>query len=657
MEVNAGEIKKIRLGLGFSQVEFARALGVSFTTVNRWENGKAEPQSDRLARIQELAASKESQGVLGYDIASAALTTLNFEGDPEAIKLVVDAHRLRNGHQFNKAFGLELSRVVPLPHQRVAVYEHMLPQNPLRFLLADDAGAGKTVQIAGLTISGTDAANYSLTQPTTTANITAKALTITGLTASAKVYDGTTAEPLGGTAALLAAEASGAGTTSDGKPYSVDSVSAGGTATGTFANKNVGTSLAVTVTGVTITGTGSGNYTATQQTGLTANITTRAITVTAATNTKTYNGTTSAAATPTITTGSLASGDSATWTETYDNKNAGTGKTMTPAGSVSDGNSGNNYTVTFATSTNGTINKLAITVTAASNTKTYDGTTSAAATPTITSGALQGTDTANFTEAYSTATVGTGKTLIPSGTVTDGNSGNNYSYTFVNNTTGVITAGAAAKLAFTTQPGGTSYAGAALGTQPVVTVQDAGGNTVTTDNTDVVTLAIGTNPGGGTLTCTPVQVTSGVATFAGCQISLGGTGYTLKATSGSLTSATSSAFNIQDFSLSASPTSGTVTRPSSFTYSPGITLASLGGFQGSVTPACQSVSPTTGTPITCSQVSFFYGSINWAIPTTTMTVTTTNGPPATTPGTYTITIKGTYSGIPVRTVQVTLTVQ
>ena len=82
---------------------------------------------------------------LGYEIADAMPTTLNFEGDPEAIKLVVDAHRLRNGHQFNKAFGLELSRVVPLPHQRVAVYEHMLPQNPLRFLLADDAGAGKTV--------------------------------------------------------------------------------------------------------------------------------------------------------------------------------------------------------------------------------------------------------------------------------------------------------------------------------------------------------------------------------------------------------------------------------------------------------------------------------------------------------------------------------
>jgi superfamily II DNA or RNA helicase len=71
--------------------------------------------------------------------------SLNFEGDPEAVKLVVEATRLQNGHLFNKAYGLEISRVVPLPHQRIAVYEHLLPQNPLRYLLADDAGAGKTI--------------------------------------------------------------------------------------------------------------------------------------------------------------------------------------------------------------------------------------------------------------------------------------------------------------------------------------------------------------------------------------------------------------------------------------------------------------------------------------------------------------------------------
>ena len=63
-------------------------------------------------------------------------------------------------------------------------------------------------------------------------------------------------------------------------------------------------------------------------------ITARAITVTAATNTKIYDGTTTAAATPTITSGTLAPGDTANFTETYDTQNVGTGKTLTPAGSV-----------------------------------------------------------------------------------------------------------------------------------------------------------------------------------------------------------------------------------------------------------------------------------------------------------------------------------
>src|SRR5262249_34945770 len=136
-------------------------------------------------------------------------------------------------------------------------------------------------------------------------------------------------------------------------------------------------------------------------------ITARPITVTAATNTKTYDGTMSAAATPTITSGTLATGDTANFTEAYTAKNVGTGLTLVPSGSVSDGNSGNNYAITLVNDTTGVITARAITVTAAANTKTYDGTTSAAATPTITSGSLASGDTANFTEAYSTKNVGT----------------------------------------------------------------------------------------------------------------------------------------------------------------------------------------------------------------------------------------------------------
>ena len=70
---------------------------------------------------------------------------LDFAGDPEAVLAIAEAWRLIYGHQFNPVFASETSRIDPLPHQRVAVYERMLLQDPLRFLLADDAGAGKTI--------------------------------------------------------------------------------------------------------------------------------------------------------------------------------------------------------------------------------------------------------------------------------------------------------------------------------------------------------------------------------------------------------------------------------------------------------------------------------------------------------------------------------
>jgi hypothetical protein len=110
--------------------------------------------------------------------------------------------------------------------------------------------------------------------------------------------------------------------------------------------------------------------------------------------------------------------------------------------------------------------------------------------------------------------------------------------------TETVIAGTATKLAFTTQPAGAVHPNA-FTTQPHVAIEDANGNVVTT-NTSAVTLAIGTNPSGGVLACTtnPILASSGVATFAGCKISNSGTGYTLSATDGSLTAATSSTFNV-----------------------------------------------------------------------------------------------------------------
>src|SRR5204862_6148332 len=106
-----------------------------------------------------------------------------------------------------------------------------------------------------------DAANYSLTQPTgLTANITAKALTTTGATASNKVYDRTTAATITGESLVGI--------------ISPDVVSVSGS--GTFADKNIGTGKSVTAA-LTLGGADAGNYTLTQPTGLTADITAKAL--------------------------------------------------------------------------------------------------------------------------------------------------------------------------------------------------------------------------------------------------------------------------------------------------------------------------------------------------------------------------------------------
>src|SRR5688572_8027979 len=73
----------------------------------------------------------------------------SFDGDGALFRLVSEAHRIRLAHLFDPVLAVHTSLVEPLPHQITAVYEAMLPRQPLRFLLADDPGAGKTI-MAGL---------------------------------------------------------------------------------------------------------------------------------------------------------------------------------------------------------------------------------------------------------------------------------------------------------------------------------------------------------------------------------------------------------------------------------------------------------------------------------------------------------------------------
>jgi len=147
------QIRHLRKELDLTQQQFAERLGVSFVTLNRWENGKSEPSALGLTKLKELRAEHERRfsaiqsATPSSDLVEAQADTpkLDFLGDANALRVLVEGERLSYGHLFNPAFATEISEIDPLPHQRIAVYQRMLPQSRLRFLLADDAGAGKTI--------------------------------------------------------------------------------------------------------------------------------------------------------------------------------------------------------------------------------------------------------------------------------------------------------------------------------------------------------------------------------------------------------------------------------------------------------------------------------------------------------------------------------
>src|SRR5487761_1566724 len=155
-------IRRLRGRLGLTQTQLAEALGVSFASVNRWENEQSRPSGLAWQRI--LAAEEHGLDALvqgsrtlrgepsdGTVPRNGAPVNLDFSADPETVRAVTEAERLSYGYIFNPAFATEISRIDPLPHQRIAVYHHLVPKPRLRFLLADDAGAGKTI-MAGLYI-------------------------------------------------------------------------------------------------------------------------------------------------------------------------------------------------------------------------------------------------------------------------------------------------------------------------------------------------------------------------------------------------------------------------------------------------------------------------------------------------------------------------
>ncbi|MDO8956078.1 MAG: SNF2-related protein [Deltaproteobacteria bacterium] len=110
---------------------------------NTWVVGMVGVQSEKFRRVtltsRDLGTLKILESIPTYD------------GDGNLLRLGLQAYSLGIAYEFDPYFGLSISRVDPLPHQLEAIYDYLLKLARVRFLLADDAGAGKTI-MAGLLI-------------------------------------------------------------------------------------------------------------------------------------------------------------------------------------------------------------------------------------------------------------------------------------------------------------------------------------------------------------------------------------------------------------------------------------------------------------------------------------------------------------------------
>jgi len=108
-----------------------------------WVLGLVGMRSERFRKVTLNAADVDKLTILD--------TVFNYGGDARLLRLGLQAYALGIAYEFDPYFALSISRVDPLPHQLEAIYDYLLKIPRIRFLLADDAGAGKTI-MAGLLI-------------------------------------------------------------------------------------------------------------------------------------------------------------------------------------------------------------------------------------------------------------------------------------------------------------------------------------------------------------------------------------------------------------------------------------------------------------------------------------------------------------------------
>jgi hypothetical protein len=273
-----------------------------------------------------------------------------------------------------------------------------------------NVGNGKAVSVTGISISGADANNYSLTSTTAaaTANITQRTLNV-GAVAANKVYDGSAAASVTFTDNHLAGDNV--------------SVNMGGAA---FGDKNAGLGKTVDVTGLSLSGGDAGNYALSSTTATTtADIVQRQLTVGLNAADKVYDG--AVAATVGYSDNRI-NGDvlGVSGNASFSDKNTGNGKTVTASGLVLSGADAGNYALASATATGtASITPRSLSVTATGNNKVYDGTS--AATVNLSDNRIAGDILGvSGSASFGGKNVGTGKAISVTGITLSGADSGNY---------------------------------------------------------------------------------------------------------------------------------------------------------------------------------------------------------------------------------------
>jgi filamentous hemagglutinin family protein len=302
-----------------------------------------------------------------------------------------------------------------------------------------NVGTSHTYSVVAQQLSGSAAGNYYLSStPTLTgANgvITAAPMTISGITASNKVYNGDTTATVSASNAVFTGLVAG------------DQVTVSG-ATGTFANKQVDTNKVVTLS-TTFGGADRNNYSITPQASTTANITPAALTISGVTaNNKVYDGTTAASMVTSAAsiTGILGSDTvSVSATGAFADKSVGTGKTITISAYTLSSTDGGNYTMSGQTSATADISAKPLTISGiTAQNKTFDSNTSATLnfTNMLKTGMVSGDSvTVSGTGTFADADVGSGK-LVSLALSHAGADVGNYTITDQTSTTADILAAA-----------------------------------------------------------------------------------------------------------------------------------------------------------------------------------------------------------------------